>query len=65
MNRLHCLVLLTLVGLSMSVDMVDLAGKFQNYTCLKEQGFDRAIIRAYHSYGAIDQDAPSNIKLSN
>lgn len=65
MNQLHFLVLLALVSLCMSVDMVDLAGKFQNYTCLKQQGFDRAIIRAYHSYGAVDQDAPSNIKLSN
>jgi len=44
---------------------VDLAGKFTNYTCLKQQGYDRSIIRAYHSYGAIDTDAPSNIKLSN
>lgn len=44
---------------------VDISGKFSNYTCLKGSGRDLAIIRAYHSYGAIDTDAPLNIKQSN
>lgn len=44
---------------------VDISGKFSNYTCLKASGRDLAIIRAYHSYGAIDTDAPLNIKQSN
>jgi hypothetical protein len=45
--------------------VVDLAGVFKNYTCLKATGIDHAIIRAYHSYGAVDLDAPENIRLSN
>jgi hypothetical protein len=44
---------------------VDIAGQFNNYTCLKAAGKDLAIIRAYHSYGAVDTDAPNNIKQSN
>jgi len=32
---------------------------------MKSIGFEHAIIRAYHSYGAIDLDAPGNIQLSN
>ncbi len=44
---------------------IDLAGKFSNYTCLKDSGIDLAIVRAYHSYGAIDTDVPDNIKQSN
>lgn len=54
-----------IVTLTLSANVVDLAGQFSDYTCLKQQGYDRAIIRAYHSYGAIDLDAPQNIKLSN
>ncbi len=50
---------------SYSANVVDLAGVFNDYTCLRQQGYDRAIIRTYHSYGAIDLDAPNNIKLSN
>jgi len=60
------LVLLTLlIAITLSANVVDLAGVFTDYTCLKQQGYDRAIIRAYHSYGAIDLDATNNIKLSN
>lgn len=51
--------------ISYSANVVDLAGVFNDYTCLKQQGYERTIIRAYHSYGAIDLDAPNNIKLSN
>jgi GH25 family lysozyme M1 (1,4-beta-N-acetylmuramidase) len=54
-----------LLTASYAANVVDLAGVFSDYTCLKQQGYDRAIIRAYHSYGAIDLDAPNNIKLSN
>jgi hypothetical protein len=59
-------ILLTLlITITLSVNVVDLAGVFTDYTCLKQQGYDRTIIRAYHSYGAIDLDATNNIKLSN
>lgn len=54
-----------LITVSLAANVVDLAGVFHDYTCLKQQGYERAIIRAYHSYGAIDLDAPNNIKLSN
>ncbi len=65
MNKQTILILSVLITLAVSADVVDLAGKFSNYTCLKQQGYERSIIRAYHSYGAIDTDAPNNIKLSN
>lgn len=42
-----------------------MAGNFSNYTCLHNLGIETSIIRAYHSYGAIDKDAPNNILLSN
>jgi hypothetical protein len=58
-------ILLILLQISNSANVVDLAGKFTNYNCLKQNGYSRAIIRAYHSYGAIDLEAPDNIKLSN
>lgn len=59
------LILSLLVTVCLSANVVDLAGVFTDYTCLKQQGYDRAIIRAYHSYGAIDLDATNNVKLSN
>lgn len=59
------LILALLLSVCFSANVVDLAGVFNDYTCLKQQGYDRSIIRAYHSYGAIDLDAPNNIKLSN
>ena len=45
--------------------VIDHAGKFSNYTCLKAGGYSKVIIRAYHSYGAIDLDAENNIRLAN
>lgn len=45
--------------------VIDLAGKFSNYTCMKNLGYSHVIIRSYHSYGAIDLDAKQNIQLSN
>lgn len=44
---------------------VDLYGKFSNFSCLVQAGYTHSIIRAYHSYGAIDIDAPQSIQLSN
>jgi hypothetical protein len=45
--------------------VVDLFGQFTNFTCLAQLGYSHAIVRAYHSYGAIDADAPRLIQLSN
>lgn len=59
------LIVTLLISVSFAANVVDLAGVFNDYTCLKQQGYERAIIRAYHSYGAIDLDATNNIKLSN
>jgi hypothetical protein len=56
---------LALLHTSKSALGVDISGKFNNFTCLKDSGRDLAIIRAYHSYGAVDTDAPDNIKQSN
>lgn len=59
------LVMLVLLQFGFCALGVDIAGKFSNFTCLKSSGRDLAIIRAYHSYGAIDTDAPANIRQSN
>ena len=48
-----------------NVKVVDLFGKFSNFSCLVDQGYSHSIIRAYHSYGAIDTDAPTSILNSN
>lgn len=50
---------------ALAVKVFDLAGVFGNYPCMKQAGFEHSIIRAYHSYGAIDVDAPENIRQSN
>jgi len=42
-----------------------MAGVFKNFSCMKNLGYEHVIIRAYHSYGAIDLDAPDNILQSN
>lgn len=54
-----------LVSITNSALVIDLAGKFNNYTCFKNSGYSHVIIRSYHSYGAIDLDAKQNIMLSN
>jgi hypothetical protein len=59
------ILLLALLHLSDAALGVDISGRFNNFTCLKDAGRDLAIIRAYHSYGAVDTDAPDNIKQSN
>jgi hypothetical protein len=48
-----------------SAVVIDMAGRFSNYTCFKNTGISQIIVRAYHSYGAIDLDAKSNIFQSN
>ena len=45
--------------------VVDLAGKADNFNCLKDNGVSQVIIRAYHSYGAIDTTAQENILKAN
>ncbi len=59
------LILGLLICLSHSAGVIDMAGKFTNYTCFKNSGFSQIIIRAYHSFGAIDADAKQNIYLAN
>lgn len=54
--RFICL-LLTILYVGQTAIVIDLAGKFSNYTCFKNNGVSQVIIRAYHSYGAIDTDA--------
>lgn len=58
-------VLLICLGLSQAAKVVDLYGQFNNFTCLYQQGYYHSIVRAYHSYGAIDIDAPNSIQRSN
>ena len=45
--------------------VIDHAGSFNNYQCIKEFGVSQVIIRAYHSYGAIDTTVKDNIFKSN
>ena len=62
---LLAVVLAVLAVFVSSAKVVDLYGVFNNFTCLVQQGYHHSIIRAYHSYGAIDTDAPSLIQQSN
>ncbi len=57
--------LMVFISLSQSATVIDMAGRFSNYTCFKESGISQLIIRAYHSYGAIDTDAKLNIFEAN
>lgn len=59
------LLVLGLVTLTLSSKAFDLAGTFNNFTCMRNLGYSLAIIRAYHSYGAIDITAKDNIQRSN
>ena len=64
--KLAFLVILATALCSVSgVKVFDLAKTFQNFTCMKNLGYTHAIIRAYHSYGAIDTTAQDNIQRSN
>lgn len=55
--RFVFLMLLAILYLGQSATVIDMAGKFSNYTCFKNSGVSQIIVRAYHSYGAIDTDA--------
>lgn len=59
------LLLLAILSLTHSAKVVDLFGKFNNFPCLIQNGYYHSIVRAYHSYGAIDTDAPALIQQSN
>jgi hypothetical protein len=59
------IILACTIGAIQTAKVFDLAGNFKNFTCMKSQGFEHSIVRAYHSYGAIDVDAPGNIQQSN
>lgn len=59
------ILLLAVLYCTRSAHVVDLYGVFNNFTCLVQQGYSHSIIRAYHSYGAIDLDAPLLIQQSN
>lgn len=61
MKIISGLVLLLCITLAHTDIVIDMAGKFSNYTCFKNYGYSQIIIRAYHSYGAIDLDAKQNI----
>jgi hypothetical protein len=63
--KLQIICLVALVILAQTAKVFDLAGSFKNYTCMKNLGYEHSIIRAYHSYGAIDTVAADNIHLSN
>lgn len=58
-------ILFSIILISRSAKVVDLYGQFNNFTCLANLGYSHAIVRAYHSYGAIDIDAPNSIQRSN
>lgn len=54
-----------LFTIGQTAKVFDIAGNFKNFTCMKNLGYEHSIIRAYHSYGAIDTVAPGSIQLSN
>lgn len=60
----YLLLLIAIVTVN-SAKVVDLFGKFNNFTCLAQLGYTHSIVRAYHSYGAIDTDASSLVQRSN
>lgn len=61
----HIILLVILLCFAHSAKVFDIASAFKNFTCMKALGYEHAILRAYHSYGAIDTVAPENIRLSN
>jgi hypothetical protein len=62
---LHFALLFILLSTAHTAKVVDLFGNFNNFACLKSLGYEHSIVRAYHSYGAIDLQAPQLIKGSN
>lgn len=57
--------LAALAVLAQSAKVFDIASNFKSFQCMKDLGYSHSIIRAYHSYGAIDIVAASTIPLSN
>lgn len=63
---MQSIILLLIFAYSINAAKVfDIAGTFGNFDCMKNLGYYHSIIRAYHSYGAIDTTAPENIRQSN
>lgn len=65
MKIISGLIVILCISLTNSTVVIDMAGKFSNFTCFKNSGYSQIIIRAYHSYGAIDLDAKQNILQAN
>jgi hypothetical protein len=65
MKLFAMVLLLAALYFAESAKVVDLYGTFNNFPCLIQQGYYHSIVRAYHSYGAIDINAASLIKQSN
>jgi len=57
MKIISVFVLFLAIALVDGAVVIDLAGRFSNYTCFRNAGHSQVIIRSYHSYGAIDLDA--------
>ena len=54
-KEMMLVIILLLLGEGILCEVViDHAGKFDDYACIKEKGYSQVIIRAYHSYGGID-----------
>lgn len=41
---------------------IDLSQSFNNYGCIRDQGFEFVIARGYMSYGAVDYVGLSNVR---
>lgn len=65
MGLRFAVLLFAVIVICQSAVVIDMAGKFSNYTCFKQAGYSQVIVRSYHSYGAIDLDAKQNIYLAN
>ena len=63
--RMQIACLMGLILLGQAAKVFDIASSFKSFPCMKDLGFEHSIIRAYHSYGAIDTVAPENIRQSN
>lgn len=65
MNKVFIILIVTLgfasakLGLDVPI-VIDVSG----FNCLKSQGFDWVITRAYHSYGAVDTNAPITLRAA-
>lgn len=56
--RMQIVCLMALILLGQAAKVFDMANSFKNFSCMKDLGYEHSIIRAYHSYGAIDTVAP-------